>query len=1009
MFENNSFIVRTYLRLLSRHYKHIEQDALLDYAGISRQDIAVSKENITNHKLRRFFERAVHLTENPNLAREVGRFYMSIDVAGFKKNYLLSILPPRFIFAKLSCVLKDISSPCKYKAKWHGQNKVDVFITPLHHELENKFHCSQRKGVIEALVESFSGSSAQIETHTCSCKGNNYCHYTVSWPVSKQLRWKRFWFSAAVALPVANLISYFFYPEFVVHKSLPTSAIILLILSLIVERTGKAHLQESMAAISDICDREQHALAQTRGNNELIAEIGHALSVANANTQQGATIQIIQILQKRLQFDRAIILLRSEENKDCLHYSASYGFDQETQNLIESRCLSLKPGAPDYSCAVLRKCIIDLAPSVQTGAGRRPLSSLEDDWLLNAIQAHTYVCCPILNDGDVLGVLYVDVTVSDRIITNTDVNLISAIASFLGIILVSASTHNKLNLKLQEAQKQKEIQDERERNLEEEIDRKTQSLREAVIRSEDAAQTKSQFLANMSHEIRTPLYGIIGSADLLAEKLNDADNLKQIQTIQREGKSLQELINQILDLSKLEAGQTDIGYKELDIRGLISEVLELYSYMAKTKNISLNASVDKNIPALVLGDEIRLGQIFKNLVTNAIKFTEKGAIEVKAILQSAGEHIASIEFFVKDTGIGMDADKQKSIFESFCQGSTEISQKYGGTGLGLSICKHLVEAMGGHINVTSTPGVGSEFVFNIVVKKVVGGKNTEYLPLKKHSTSFNSKDKTSRRILIVDDNETTCDISSQFLTRDGNEVLTAESADQAYSILSRGKVDLVFMDIQMPGTDGLEATQYIRKNFGYTTPVVALTASPSAKTIKAAYEHGMNHVVGKPVKRADLRCLSYVWGEPKDSHEIHCHEHDDLVDKNELLFEFEDNLQCVDQACRQYIASANTELARAYKWAYSGDMEALAKLAHKMKGSSGLLCAPGLANAWLQLEDSVKAGNIQEINRSIQCAQCRTNRFMVECKNKGMMCDDIHILRKRESSDYGTEAAHFSC
>src|SRR5262249_14180315 len=237
-------------------------------------------------------------------------------------------------------------------------------------------------------------------------------------------------------------------------------------------------------------------------------------------------------------------------------------------------------------------------------------------------------------------------------------------------------------------------------------------IEERTIELEGAVRAKSQFLANMSHEIRTPLNGVLGMLELVRQTELAATQQRFVETARRSGETLLGVINGVLDLSKIEAGKVELERSEFDLREVVEEVTELLSELASGKGLELACFVPANLPTALIGDPGRLRQILTNLIGNAIKFTERGDVSVRAYLMERDLSSASIGFAVADTGIGIPAKQRAHIFEAFAQADSSTTRRYGGTGLGLSIAKHFCEMMGGSIEVTSEPGIGSEFRFN---------------------------------------------------------------------------------------------------------------------------------------------------------------------------------------------------------------------------------------------------------------------------------------------------------
>jgi PAS domain S-box-containing protein len=359
--------------------------------------------------------------------------------------------------------------------------------------------------------------------------------------------------------------------------------------------------------------------------------------------------------------------------------------------------------------------------------------------------------------------------------------------------------------------------------------------------AEEAVVAKQQFLSNMSHEIRTPMNAIIGFTKVLMRTDLSARQKEYLEAIQTSGDSLIVLINDILDLAKVDAGRMTFESTPFQMSASISAMLHLFDIKVQEKNVSLLQKYDTNIPSVLLGDPIRLHQVILNLVSNAVKFTEKGEIivETKMIEESAGSVV--LEFSVTDTGIGIPANQLDNIFENFQQASTSTSRIYGGTGLGLAIVKQLVEPQGGTVSVRSTPGEGSTFSFTLPFKKTNenAGKHSSLVEIDKKLKNI--------RVLVVEDVKLNQLLMKTLLDDFGFQRDIAVNGEIAIEKLKANSYDLVLMDLQMPVMDGFTATKYIREHISTTIPIIALTADVTTTDLQKCTEVGMNDYVSKPI------------------------------------------------------------------------------------------------------------------------------------------------------------------
>jgi PAS domain S-box-containing protein len=371
-------------------------------------------------------------------------------------------------------------------------------------------------------------------------------------------------------------------------------------------------------------------------------------------------------------------------------------------------------------------------------------------------------------------------------------------------------------------------------------------LKKATEAAEASNIAKTRFLANMSHEIRTPLNAITGMIRLLSQTMLDESQMTLLGNMHTSSDNLLTIINDILDFSKIESGQIDLEATDFNIHNLFRRVYDGNEYRAEEKNIKLQYTVEPAIPEFLNGDPVRLQQILNNLVSNAIKFTKEGKVELIARLTGPGKD--KIQFMVTDTGIGISPENQKKIFESFQQEDESITRNYGGTGLGLSISRQLVELMGGELQLESTKNMGSSFFFTIPVS-VGSAIKTETIQPQTEATTLSLE---GSRILLVEDNKFNQFIAQAIIEKWGAKIVTAEDGLQAIEKLKAETFDLILMDIQMPVMDGITAAVKIRNELKIDTPILALTANVIKGIIERCEAAGMQGYVSKPFDEKEL-------------------------------------------------------------------------------------------------------------------------------------------------------------
>lgn len=355
----------------------------------------------------------------------------------------------------------------------------------------------------------------------------------------------------------------------------------------------------------------------------------------------------------------------------------------------------------------------------------------------------------------------------------------------------------------------------------------------------EASNAKSQFLSTMSHEIRTPLNAIIGLSHILGDSNPRPDQTQNIDALNYSGKILLNLLNNVLDFSKMESKEIELDPIPTDIKAAVKQIKKIHEASCLRKGIVMQVEIDDKIPSVWL-DAVRFNQVVNNLISNAIKFTDKGSVSLKIWRLEEEESAQSIKLLTKitDTGIGMSEDQLEKIWDAFTQASVSTNRLYGGTGLGLPIVKKIVEAMGGSVRVDSEPGLGSSFYFEIELKVATEEDVTQ-------KASKAKRDLSGKKILLVEDNEINVMVGRQILEKTKLKVEVAKDGSEAVEMVQNNEYDAILMDIQMPIMDGYTASMEIRK-FNKTIPILALSASVFMEVKDKIHRSGMNGFIFKP-------------------------------------------------------------------------------------------------------------------------------------------------------------------
>ncbi|HRO67528.1 MAG TPA: ATP-binding protein, partial [Pseudobdellovibrionaceae bacterium] len=571
----------------------------------------------------------------------------------------------------------------------------------------------------------------------------------------------------------------------------------------------------------------------------------------------------------------AFFMLESESDLPILNLIASYAFSERRS--VSNR-YRLKEGLIGQ-CAFEKKRILISDPDENVVMIESAMAQ---------VKAVNVIVLPVLFEGELKAVIEL---ASTRPFSQNYVNFLDQLMDSIGVILNMISSSMRTEELLQELKRSNVELEAQAKELEEkakllevknqEVELASRSLEEKAEQLSLISRYKSEFLANMSHELRTPLNSLLILSQTLADNKDSnltPEQVKYASTVHSAGQDLLALINEILDLSKVEAGKMPVDPREVRVGSIEDYLEQTFRPVAEHKGLDLEIERDLNVPKTMFTDENRLHQILKNLLSNAFKFTEKGGVKMRVSLADRSEkfpletlnHSKSVLVFsVTDTGIGIPDDKQKLIFEAFQQADGTTSRKYGGTGLGLTISREIARLLGGIIQVESEPGEGSTFRL-VLPQKYVGSDLSAHDSVSEQDLTFyrplpEVADFNGMKVLIVDDDMRNIFALSTVLKARGMDVVYAENGCQGIKALhENGPIDIVLMDTMMPEMDGLEAIRQIRENPDYADlPIISLTAKAMKGDREKCLAAGASDYVTKPVDQTRLLSIMHQWMKPE--------------------------------------------------------------------------------------------------------------------------------------------------
>ena len=388
---------------------------------------------------------------------------------------------------------------------------------------------------------------------------------------------------------------------------------------------------------------------------------------------------------------------------------------------------------------------------------------------------------------------------------------------------------------------------------------KAEEEHKALMLAEASNLAQRDFLARMSHEIRTPMNGVLGMTQLAQNAKTEEQRMGYLEKIHTSASLLLGIINDILDVSKIEAGKMKIEEQSFKLSDIISNICDLMTPRVNEKNLDLIISVEEDVPQMVVGDSLRISQTLFNIIGNAVKFTLKGSVTLRVSASEEPDNKLRLSFSVKDTGIGMDDEQQRAMFKPFTQADSSTARKFGGSGLGLSISKALIDLMGGEISVTSEPDVGTEFKFYVIAASYEGEQQLE---VDQNVFAAQSQRYDDVKLLLVEDNEINQEVAKAVFEDMGFEIDFADNGQEGVDAFNKKQYDIIFMDIRMPVMDGIEATREIRKIESERgdvprVPIIAMTANAMQSDREATGEAGMDGHISKPIDIDEIYMTLY--------------------------------------------------------------------------------------------------------------------------------------------------------
>jgi signal transduction histidine kinase len=672
----NSKIIDTYLKLIRRRYSYVNVSALLHFAHMEAYQIADQEHWFSQEQIDLFYTRLVQLTGNCNIAREAGRYAASPEVIGILRQYIVKVIGAAKIFKLIRTCAAKMTTSAVYESRRISANSVEITVTPEKGVEEKPFQCENRIGFMEAIPFMLNYRFPEIKHPECMFNGGKVCRYIITWERSSSETWKKYMAWAAICLLALCVFFFLFSPAVASIYVVPTTSVILMIFLFVLSRVEKKELEASLANLMDSKEQLYDQINLNYNNALMTNEIGQAIS--KETKIEDILLQVIRILEKRLAYDRSMILL-ADENRSKLVFRTGYGYTPQQFRLLQETVFHLD--GPE-STGIFAKAFRQQKPFLINNSDQSEdgLTS-HSPALAGQLGASSFVCCPIICEGESLGILVVDNPQTKRMLTQTDLSLLMGIAPVIGI-----SINNSMHIS---------------REL----------LMTEQLRHSQKVEMIGRLAGGIAHDFNNLLTIIIGYGEILLKRHGqDATISREVQGICKAANRAGELTHQLLAYSRRQVMQP----KFLDLNDIVAEVSTMLNRLI-SGNIELTTIQEKDL-WLVKADQCQMGQVLVNLALNARDAMPRGGklkIETRnMVLDSAfcGENGclqagSYVMLIISDTGHGMDQKTRSHIFEPFftTKGVGE------GTGLGLATVYGIIRQSGGCIFVDSEPNRGATF------------------------------------------------------------------------------------------------------------------------------------------------------------------------------------------------------------------------------------------------------------------------------------------------------------